>query len=309
MRLLVIEDDRVLHHLITKRLKEEGHSVDDCYDGESGFDYADSMQYDCIILDLMLPKRDGISILKELRSKGNPSPVLILTARDSIDDRVMGLDAGADDYLVKPFAFDEFSVRVRALLRRGSDTKSAVLSLADLTLNTTNRKITRGERNITLTSTEYALLEYLLRNQGHVLTRSQIADHVWNYSFEYDSNKVPEDSVIYGNQSLMTQLLINLIGNSIKYGAQGGKVTVRATNSEKACTFTISDNGIGIKEDELEHIFERFYRANKARDRSGSGLGLSIVKWIVELHNGKITVNSEFGKGTQVTVSIPAKTL
>ena len=287
MRLLVIEDDRVLHHLITKRLKEEGHSVDDCYDGESGFDYADSMQYDCIILDLMLPKRDGISILKELRSKGNPSPVLILTARDSIDDRVMGLDAGADDYLVKPFAFDEFSARVRALLRRGSDTKSAVLSLADLTLNTSNRKITRGERNITLTSTEYALLEYLLRNQGHVLTRSQIADHVWNYSFEYDSNKVPEDSVISGNQSLMTQLLINLIGNSI----------------------TISDNGIGIKEDELEHIFERFYRANKARDRSGSGLGLSIVKWIVELHNGKITVNSEFGKGTQVTVSIPAKTL
>lgn len=168
MRILVVEDDKVLHHLIAKRLKEEGHSVDDCYDGESGFDYADSMQYDCIILDLMLPKRDGISILRELRNKGNASPVLILTARDSIDDRVVGLDAGADDYLVKPFAFDEFSARVRALLRRGSDTKSTVLSLADLTLNTTNRKIVRGERNITLTSTEYALLEYLLRNQGHV---------------------------------------------------------------------------------------------------------------------------------------------
>ena len=170
MRILVVEDDKVLHHLIAKRLKEEGHSVDDCYDGESGFDYADSMQYDCIILDLMLPKRDGISILRELRNKGNASPVLILTARDSIDDRVVGLDAGADDYLVKPFAFDEFSARVRALLRRGSDTKSTVLSLADLTLNTTNRKIVRGERNITLTSTEYALLEYLLRNQGHVLS-------------------------------------------------------------------------------------------------------------------------------------------
>ena len=190
MRILVVEDDKVLHHLIAKRLKEEGHSVDDCYDGESGFDYADSMQYGCIILDLMLPKRDGISILRELRNKGNASPVLILTARDSIDDRVVGLDAGADDYLVKPFAFDEFSARVRALLRCGSDTKNTVLSLADLTLNTTNRKIVRGERNITLTSTEYALLEYLLRNQGHVLTRSQIADHVWNYDFEYDSNVV-----------------------------------------------------------------------------------------------------------------------
>ena len=121
-------------------------------------------------------------------------------------------------------------------------------------------------------------------------------------------NKVPEDSVIYADQSLMTQLLINLIGNSIKYGVQGGKVTVRAFHLEEACTFTISDNGIGIKEDELEHIFERFYRADKARDRSGSGLGLSIVKWIVELHNGKIFVRSEYGKGTQITVSIPSKT-
>lgn len=121
-------------------------------------------------------------------------------------------------------------------------------------------------------------------------------------------NKVPENSVIYADQSLMTQLLINLIGNSIKYGVQGGKVTVRASNPEASCTFTISDNGIGMKEDELEHIFERFYRADKARDRSGSGLGLSIVKWIVELHNGKISVSSEYGKGTQVTVVIPAKT-
>lgn len=121
-------------------------------------------------------------------------------------------------------------------------------------------------------------------------------------------NKVPEDSVIYADQSLMTQLLINLIGNSIKYGVQNGKVIVRASNAEEACTFTISDNGIGIKEDELEQIFERFYRADKARDRSGSGLGLSIVKWIVSLHNGKISVSSEYGKGTQVTVSIPART-
>ena len=108
MRIFVVEDDKVLHHLIAKRLKEEGHSVDDCYDGESGFDYADSMQYGCIILDLMLPKRDGISILRELRNKGNASPVLILTARDSIDDRVVGLDAGADDYLVKPLLSTNF---------------------------------------------------------------------------------------------------------------------------------------------------------------------------------------------------------
>lgn len=168
MRILVIEDDQVLHHLISKRLKEEGHSVDDCYDGESGFDYADSMQYDCIILDLMLPKRDGISVLKELRNKGNSSPVLILTARDSIDDRVIGLDAGADDYLVKPFAFDEFSARVRALLRRGSDTKSTVLSLADLTLNTTNRKITRGEHKSVEDSESRQSLEVIQKESSRM---------------------------------------------------------------------------------------------------------------------------------------------
>lgn len=120
-------------------------------------------------------------------------------------------------------------------------------------------------------------------------------------------NKVPESSAVYADQSLMTQLLINLIGNSIKYGVQGGRVTVRASNSEGSCTFTISDNGIGMKQDELEHIFERFYRADKARDRSGSGLGLSIAKWIVDLHNGKISVSSDYGKGTQVTVVLPAK--
>ena len=122
-------------------------------------------------------------------------------------------------------------------------------------------------------------------------------------------NKVPEKSTVFADQSLITQLLINLIGNSIKYGVRGGKVTVRASNSERGCTFTVSDNGIGIREDELEHVFERFYRADKARDRSGSGLGLSIVKWIVALHNGKISIRSQYGKGTQVTVALSARKL
>lgn len=190
MRVLVVEDDKVLHHILVKRLKEEGYSVDGCYDGESGFDYADSLAYDCIVLDLMLPKRDGISVLKELRGRGNASPVLILTARDSISDRVLGLDAGADDYLVDPFSFEELTARVRALLRRGGTVKSTVLSLGDLTVDTAGRRVTRAGQDIALTSTEYALLEYLIRNQGHVLTRSQIADHVWNYDFQYDSNVV-----------------------------------------------------------------------------------------------------------------------
>lgn len=165
MRVLVVEDDKVLHHILVKRLKEEGYSVDGCYDGESGFDHADSLAYDCIVLDLMLPKRDGISVLKELRGRGNA-------------------------YLVKPFSFEELTARVRALLRRGGTVKSTVLSLGDLTVDTAGRRVTRAGQDIALTSTEYALLEYLIRNQGHVLTRSQIADHVWNYDFQYDSNVV-----------------------------------------------------------------------------------------------------------------------
>ncbi|MDD3228968.1 MAG: response regulator transcription factor [Oscillospiraceae bacterium] len=190
MRILVIEDDTALNRIISKRLKEAGHSIDSCFDGEDGLAYAESIQYDCIVLDLMLPKRDGISVLRELRHKGNASSVLILTAKDSITDRVTGLDAGADDYLVKPFSFDELSARIRALLRRSSDTKETVLKLADLTMNTASHAVMRGGQPIQLTSKEYALLEYLLRNQGHIQTRSQISDHVWNYDFDYDSNVV-----------------------------------------------------------------------------------------------------------------------
>ena len=190
MRILVVEDEQALNELLVKQLQAAHYSVDGCLTGSDALDYLLGAEYDAVVLDIMLPGVSGLEVLRRMRAKGDRTPVILLTAKDGIEDRVTGLDAGADDYLVKPFAFDEFSARVRALLRRGSDTKSTVLSLADLTLNTTNRKIVRGERNITLTSTEYALLEYLLRNQGHVLTRSQIADHVWNYDFEYDSNVV-----------------------------------------------------------------------------------------------------------------------
>lgn len=190
MRVLVIEDDAALNGILAKRLAEEGHSVDCCFDGRDGLDYAEAADYDCIVLDWMLPKMDGLTLLRRLRGGGNHANVLLLTAKDSIEDRVAGLDAGADDYLVKPFAFDEFCARVRALLRRNAEGKSPILTLADLTLNTLSREVTRGGRRISLTSTEYALLVYLLRNQSHVLTRSQITDHVWNYDFDYDSNVV-----------------------------------------------------------------------------------------------------------------------
>lgn len=190
LKILVIEDDISLQNIITKRLITEGYQVDSCFDGQTGYEYADGIDYDCIILDLMLPKLNGIELMKNLRAKGNKSNILILTAKDSIEDRVRGLNAGADDYLVKPFAFDELLARVRVLMRRQGEVKDNILKLEDLQMNVSEHLVTRGNKNIQLTSKEYALLEYLLRNQGRILTRTQIADHVWKNEFEYDSNIV-----------------------------------------------------------------------------------------------------------------------
>ena len=164
--------------------------MDDCYDGEEGLHYSMAAAYDCMILDWMLPKKDGITVLRELRQNGSSVPVLMLTAKDTVSNRVDGLDAGADDYLTKPFAYDELSARVRALLRRNMKERQAVLQAADLSMDIAAHKVIRNNKEIILTNKEFALLEYLMRNQGIVLTRSQIADHVWDYGFDYDSNIV-----------------------------------------------------------------------------------------------------------------------
>lgn len=190
MRILLVEDDLPLNNIISKRLCEEGHIVDSCFNGADGLDYAQGIDYDCVVLDLMLPKINGLDLLRTIRSQGKTAKVLILTARDAVEDRVKGLDAGADDYMNKPFSFDELMARLRALTRRQGVIKSSVLSLADLTMDTINRSVTRGGKLIPLTSKEYALLEYMLRNNGAILTRSQIIDHVWNFDFNYDSNVV-----------------------------------------------------------------------------------------------------------------------
>lgn len=190
MRILIIEDDRQLNNIIAKHLREAGYAVDCCFDGEDGLYYMESVEYDCVILDWMLPKKDGLSVLRAYRGHSRGAPVLMLTARDTVTDRVSGLDAGADDHLIKPFAFDELFARVRAMLRRRGELRQNVLSLADLRMDTAAHTVTRAGRRIALTSREYALLEYLLRNQGIIQTRSQISDLVWNYDFEYDSNVV-----------------------------------------------------------------------------------------------------------------------
>jgi len=190
MHILFIEDDVSLQEVITKRLNLEGYLTESCFDGVSGYDYASYGEYDCVILDMMLPKMDGLQILTKLREEGVRSKILILTAKDSVSDRVTGLNAGADDYLVKPFAFDELLARIRALLRRDGNVKNGSLTLADLSLNQIERIVKRGDKVIHVTIKEYAILEYLMRNQGHVLTRQQIANNVWGLDFEYDSNIV-----------------------------------------------------------------------------------------------------------------------
>jgi len=188
--LLVIEDEKSLLKIITKRLKEEGYSVDAVTNGRDGENYIYSTDYDCIILDIMIPIVDGLTLLRRIRAKKISTPVLLLTARDSIEDRVVGLDTGADDYLIKPFSFDELLARVRALLRRRKEKLDIVLSVGDLKLDTVTREVKRGDKLIELTSKEYSILEYFLRNKNRVLTKSQIAEHVWNYDFEYNSNIV-----------------------------------------------------------------------------------------------------------------------
>ena len=190
MRILVIEDDPSLQSILTKRLATEGYAVDACITGTDGLYCAENADYDAIVLDIMLPGMDGLAILRALRSQGKKTGILLLTARDSIEDRVTGLDAGADDYLVKPFAFEELLARLRTLLRRSQSATPAVLKVEDLSLNTTTHEVRRAGRILQLTSKEYALLEYLMYNAGCVLTRAQILDHVWNGAYAVESNVV-----------------------------------------------------------------------------------------------------------------------
>ena len=190
MRILVIEDEAKVGSFIRRALEEESAAVDLCSDGSQGLEYAVSGSYDLIILDLMLPAMPGLEILKRIRKEGMQTPVLILTARSQVDQRVQGLDAGADDYLTKPFAIEELLARVRVLLRRGSGEAKGVLQVDDLVLNPATREVTRGEQRIDLTTKEYALLEYFMRNAGRVLTRPMIAEHVWNLDFDTYTNVI-----------------------------------------------------------------------------------------------------------------------
>ena len=190
MRILVADDDRQLAGIVKRGLIEETYAVDVAYDGEESEYLAEVNPYDLIILDIMMPKKDGIEVCRELRAQNINIPILMLTAKDAVEDRVRGLDAGADDYLVKPFAFNELLARVRALLRREGTTKSPELRVGDLVLNTLTREVGRGQKAIELTTKEYVILEYFMHHPNVVVTRRMLEEHAWDYDFDSLSNLI-----------------------------------------------------------------------------------------------------------------------
>ncbi len=190
MRILVAEDEKSLNRIITRQLSSVNYSVDSCFDGEEALDYFSFAEYDAAVLDVNMPKLDGFSLVKKIRAKGINVPVLFLTARDSIEDRVEGLDIGADDYLIKPFSFDELLARIRVMIRRKADVKTSVLTCGDLSLDLGSHNVSRGEKNIELTAKEFELLRCLMLNKGNVLSREQIENHIWNFDYEGGTNVV-----------------------------------------------------------------------------------------------------------------------
>lgn len=190
MRILVIEDEKQLADIIKRGLAEEGYAVDTVYDGEEGEYVAESLPYDLVVLDIILPKKDGIAVCLALRQKKVSTPILMLTCKGDIGDKVKGLDSGADDYLVKPFSFEELAARIRALLRRDSNLTSPKLQAGDLVMDTSTRQVWRGQKVIELTSKEYAILEYLMRHPNMVVTRTMVEQHVWGLELDTSSNLV-----------------------------------------------------------------------------------------------------------------------
>jgi heavy metal response regulator len=190
MKILIAEDEKKVAHFVKKGLQEEGYAVDVASNGEDGLTLATETPYDLIILDIYMPKLDGLTVLRRLREEKVRTPVLLLTVRAAIEDKVLGLDSGADDYLTKPFVFQELLARVRALLRRQVEIGTNVLKVGDLSLDPVRRTVTRGTQRIELTLKEFSLLEYFMRHPGRVLTRTMIIEHVWNYDFDNETNVV-----------------------------------------------------------------------------------------------------------------------
>lgn len=190
MRVLVVEDERDLNRIIVKKLKVEGYSIDACFDGDEALSYIEMISYDAIVMDIMMPGKSGYEVVKEMRKKGYTTPVLFLTAKDALEDRVYGLDIGADDYLVKPFHFEELLARLRVMIRRNHGSVSNRLQVANLTLDLDTHQVKRGEQSIELSAKEFAILEYMMQNAGIVLSRDRLEEHIWNYDYQGASNMI-----------------------------------------------------------------------------------------------------------------------
>ncbi|HIJ95630.1 MAG TPA: response regulator [Desulfuromonadales bacterium] len=420
MKILIIEDEKRLARLLKQGLEEQGFVVDLACNGTEGQYQAEQYPYDTLLLDLMLPEVDGLTILKGLREKGNAVPVLIVTARGDVEDRIRGLNLGADDYLAKPFDLEELIARLRALIRRSRGQSSPLITVGDLTIDSNSRTVTRAEKRLSLSAREYDLLHYLALNSGRVISRTELIEHIYASDYEWDSNsmlvrlhhvfesqkrlvadashelKTPlavittqcdvtllserrseeyvetiksirsetknithlvndllslarldaglisasryepvyiRDLVAYAVRltaplaaereicvttdsdddlqmscvrTALEEALLNLVENGIRYNHAGGKVIISTTINEcRELVIEVRDGGNGIGSADLERIFERFYRAATSRSSNGSGLGLSIVKAIIEGHDGRITVVSNAGEGSCFTIVLP----
>lgn len=190
MRILIAEDEKDLNQILTARLTAEHYSVDSCHDGQEALDYLASAEYDAAVLDIMMPAVDGLTVLKRMRQRNDSTPVILLTAKDSIEDRVQGLDAGANDYLVKPFAFEELLARIRVLLRRPAETPKTCYQVADLEVHLDTMQVLRGGKEVKLSGKEFALLRYMVQNEGIVLSRDRLEEHLWNFDYAGGSNVI-----------------------------------------------------------------------------------------------------------------------
>ena len=215
MKILVIEDERDLNRIITKHLKKNNYSVDSCFDGQEALDFISYSEYDLIITDIMMPNVDGYEFIDKLRANKNDTPVIMLTAKDTLEDKIMGLDSGADDYIVKPFEFDELLARIRVLMRRNYGLATNIIKIEEVTLDLAKKQVAKSGEIIDLTGKEYEVLEYLMKNKGSILSRDQILNHVWDYEYEGASNIV---DVIIKN---IRKKLDRGEGNTIIYTKRG----------------------------------------------------------------------------------------
>ena len=215
MKILVVEDERDLNRIITKHLKKNNYSVDRCFDGQEALDFISYSEYDLIITDIMMPNVDGYEFIDKLRANKNDTPVIMLTAKDTLEDKIVGLDSGADDYIVKPFEFDELLARIRVLMRRNYGLATNIIQIEEVTLDLAKKQVTKSGEIIDLTGKEYEVLEYLMKNKGSILSRDQILNHVWDYEYEGASNIV---DVIIKN---IRKKLDRGEGNTIIYTKRG----------------------------------------------------------------------------------------